>query len=78
MAIDSVDKFGTARDRLEAAMDLLRAIEEIADAHNGRGGGSCSGIRAVAIEARDALIEVHELFFENGTDEAAVAAMKAA
>ncbi len=32
MAIDSVDKFGTARDRLEAAMDLLRAIEEIADA----------------------------------------------
>ena len=73
MAIDSVEKFQTAQDRLETAMDLLKAIEQIADADDR---GSCSGIRAVALAASDALVELHELFFENGPAEAAFAAMK--
>ena len=75
MAIDSVDKFSTAQDRLETAMDLLEAIEQIADANSS---GSCSGIRAVALAAADVLAELHELFFENGTEEAGCAAMESA
>jgi hypothetical protein len=74
--LDTVEKFRIAQDRLETAMDLLMAIEQIADAANGSG-GSCSGIRAVAIAAKDALVELHELFFESGA-EAGLAAMKAA
>jgi len=72
--LDTVEKFTTARNRLETAMDLLKAIEQIADADVR---GSCSGIRTVAIAASDALVELHELFFESGI-EAALAAMKAA
>jgi hypothetical protein len=74
MAIDSVDKFSTAQDRLETAMDLLKAIEQIADADSS---GRQPGIRAVALAASDALIELHELFFENGRAEEAFAAMQA-
>jgi hypothetical protein len=74
--LDTVEKFTTARNRLETAMDLLEAIEQIADATNGSG-GSYSGIKAVALAAADALAELHELFFESGT-EAGLAAMKAA
>jgi hypothetical protein len=76
MAIDSVDKFSTAQDRLETAMDLLKAIEQIADADSSRGIGG-SGIRAVARAAADVLTELHELFFENGRAEEAFAAMQA-
>ena len=56
-------------------MDLLVAIEQITDADGGR---DCARVRAVARAASDALVELHELFFENGPDEAAFAAMKAA
>ena len=55
MAIDSVDKFSTAQDRLETAMDLLKAIEQIADADSS---GRQPGIRAVALARFEHLLKL--------------------